>query len=302
VFVFQDVDNAFPDESGFLAGVIKCIENTKIPIIVTSHREYEESEVIKRLQKKNLKVKNIQRIANDISAIKIKIRLHLIIIFEWIIKKNLQKYVAKDRRTKNKKNINFKIDWLKLAKAKIFNSKEINIQQNYISQLLKAFNFNLNKSLALISLYELEEIFKSIDLNNNSCAKFWKRKDVLYNENIFSTSNPNLKLWTLLFSNILDECISHSQVKKEEIDNEDLDSKEDSSSFQNQLFNQELTLEKYADFLDIQSELDSFHGRQFEKEEDISTRNICDINLMSGSAFQTPENQKALDEFWFGMK
>ena len=80
--MFQDVDNPFPDESGFLTGVIKCIENTKIPIIVTSHKEYEESEVINRLQKRNLKVKNIQRIANDISAIKMKIRLHLIIVFE----------------------------------------------------------------------------------------------------------------------------------------------------------------------------------------------------------------------------
>ena len=98
----------------------------------------------------------------------------------------------------------------------------------------------------------------------------------------------------MIFSNTLDEYIRLDQVKKEEINDVKLSSRDAS---QNELSNEELTLEKYTDFMGIQSELDSFHGRQFAKEEDISTRNICDLNLLSDSAFQSPENQKALDEF-----
>lgn len=40
--MFEDVDNVFPDELGFYKGVIKCIEKSKVPIVLTSHKNYED--------------------------------------------------------------------------------------------------------------------------------------------------------------------------------------------------------------------------------------------------------------------
>jgi hypothetical protein len=96
VLVFEDIDSVFPEEAGFHSGIIKCLENSKVPIILTSHRDYEESEVIKRCNKKGIKIKNVKVSKNEVLAMKTKIRLHIIILFENIIDSYIQDYLKQN--------------------------------------------------------------------------------------------------------------------------------------------------------------------------------------------------------------
>jgi hypothetical protein len=82
VLVFEDIDSVFADEAGFSSGVVRCLESSKIPIILTSHKHFKDSEITKRCEKKQFNIKNIEVTKNDVSAMKVKIRMHIIILFE----------------------------------------------------------------------------------------------------------------------------------------------------------------------------------------------------------------------------
>ncbi|CAI2385345.1 unnamed protein product [Moneuplotes crassus] len=292
--VFQDVDNAFPDEIGFLAGVIKCIEHSKIPIFITSHCKFHDCEIIKRCDKKGLKIKNIKMVKDHIPATKIAIRFHLIILFEVFIKKSLTDYLDKHGIEGEKKDINFDIDCLKLYEGGIFHIDFLKNHQEYILQLLQKHKFDLKRSLALVDLHTFQKACESLDLQNDSIFEYCSRKDLFWNNSLYSTSTPARQLCTLYFQNTLDQVISHSDGDAVATD---------TSKGSPEVKQQEAcsdSLENYAKFLQDQAELDFFHGRQSLKEENISTRNICDANLTQIGVSQGCENDLLLEEFWLG--
>ena len=143
VLVFEDIDNVFSDEAGFYSAVVKCLENSKVPIILTSHKHYEESEIIKRSMHRGLKVKHINRFKCDSAAIKLQIRTHIIVLFECIINKYVTKLLEKYRENEETE-IPLDLNELEIEEQELTPEK-LTINHSYIKALLKHMEFDMNR-------------------------------------------------------------------------------------------------------------------------------------------------------------
>ncbi|CAI2384194.1 unnamed protein product [Moneuplotes crassus] len=294
--VFQDVDNPFPDEIGFSSGVLKCIEHSKIPIFITSNKKFDDCEIVKRCTKKGLKIKNVKMFRNCESATKITIRFHLITLFECFIKDSLQKYLDKHGTVRGDQDILFNPDCLKVEQIEALSQESLKQQKKYIEKLLKFYQFNMEKALTLVSLQNFESICKTIDDKEASIIKYSERKDLFWNDILFSDSRPGPQLCQQYFENTLDQIIESTQMEVKPLDTSEEDfttdkKKDDDISH----------LQNYSNFLQDQAHLDFFHGRQEDKEEDISTRNVCDVNFTKLRAEPNLKDGFLLEEFLLGI-
>lgn len=297
VLVFDDVDSIFPDEAGFSSGVIKCLENSKVPIILTSHKKFDDSDIIFRWNKKSIKVKNIEVAKNDISAMKIKIRLHIIILFECIIDKFVQEFFTRDAWNTETENI-LDLDILAISEDDL-QSDGISSHYTYITWLLKHMNFDIKKILAMIDMYSWEEITASIDLNKATPLILTNRSDLLFRNQLFHTSNPNIKLMTEIFNNVLPDIENLTSVKREECSSTEEESKpENSTQTPTKNINEFSMLEDYQKYIENLSEFCYLSSKQQQYTENIKTRNICDLNLTKMEDVNKTTLGRVLDDFF----
>lgn len=290
VLIFEDIDTVFPDEKGFYSGVMKCIENSKVPIILTSHLPFKNWEIIKKWEKKGIKIKEIKRNKTHISALKIKIRLHLIILFEWVINKYMKEYFELDKENLEKENY-LDIDNLGAWDEELI-YEEFWSQYSYISALLKQMNFNLLKILSLLSMQSWENIINSINNWKYKPFLITKRNDILFQQQLFSTSNPNITLENEIFNSILPDIESSSNCMKDQGSSTDSATKTEANDFD--------TLHYYQQFISNMSEFCYLQTKQLNYEENTTSKNIFDIDLTNVNEINKPENSNVIDEYFVG--
>lgn len=301
VLVFQDVDSVLPDEAGFYSGLIKCIENSKVPIIMTSHKPFESSEIISRCNKKLLKIKNILVSKSDTSAMKIKIRLHIIILFECIINKHMNEFFANNRED-TETEIKLDLDSLGISEDDL-NSEEISSLYPYLTTLLKQSKFNITKWLSLLDVYTWETVTHSIDQYASGSRLLPKRNDLLFKQELYASSNPNMKLGYELFMNVLPELEYQGPCKKEEWSSTEGDSRNDTTLHTpTKNIWESNTIEAYQKYIENLSHFYAFNQAHQNFEENVKTRNICDVNINNLESSQVSSTGDILDEFFLGPK
>lgn len=298
VLVFEDIDSVFPEEAGFHSGVIKCLENSKVPIIMTSHRSFDESEVIKRWEKKKLKIKNVKVSKSDVLAMKTKIRLHIIILFESIIDDFIKDYFkesANEGQVPNKIGLEDLSVW-----DDALSMEELESQYGNVSRLLKLMKYDIRKILALLNIYTWEDILNSIALFECPPINISNRRDMLFNEKLFENSNPNLKLSNEVFERILPDLMNHSLRKEELISSEDDSKAETWSQTPSKNFPENLSLEQYCSFVNNLSDFCSYDYQKIKYQEDIQSQNIFDVNITKMEDYHKYNHGNALDEYFLG--
>lgn len=298
VLVFEDIDSVFPEEAGFHSGVIKCLENSKVPIILTSHRDYEESEVIKRCSKKGIKIKSVKVSKNDVLAMKTKIRLHIIILFESIIDDYIKDYF------KNNINEGQVPNKLELEDLSVWDDavsmEELESQYLNVSQILKLMKNDIRKILALLNIYTWENILNSIAWFECLPINISNRRDILFNEKLFESSNPNLKLSNEIFERILPDLMKIGSKKEELINSEDDSKAETWSQTPSKHFQENSSLEQYCSFVNNLSDFCSYDYQKIKYQEDIQTQNIFDVNITKMEDYHKYNHGNALDEYFLG--
>jgi len=299
VLVFEDIDSVFADEAGFSSGVVRCLESSKIPIILTSHKHFKDSEITKRCEKKQFNIKNIEVTKNDVSAMKVKIRMHIIILFEWIINKHVKEYLQANENDDSRGN-EFNLEALPIWDEEL-SYDQISNHYTYITILLKYMNFNLKKILALIGTYSWEDITASIDSSKLSPLKFTSRKDILFTDELFSTHNPGLTMTTNIFSKILPDICQNDKSKKHEWSSTEESSKVESwTASPSKLVDENDCLEAYQTYIQNLSDFCHVQTRQEEFHENIKSKNIWDVNITKIEDCHKNGMREVVDEFFMG--
>ena len=299
VLIFEDIDNIFQDEKGFYTGVIKWIENSKVPIILTSHLPFKNCEVIKKWEKKGIKIMEIKRKKDSKSALKVKIRLHIIILFEWFIDKYMKEFFESDKENKEKE-ILIDLENIEIGEDD-FSYEEIFSQYSYITTLLKQMNFNFWKILSLLSMHSWDNIVNSIDFFNFKPDIMTKRQDILFQQQLFATSNPNQTFANAIFNSVLPDIESKPIWIREHGSSTDSTSKTDQNSFTpTKEDNDYKLLSKYQKFICNMSEFCYLTTKQLNYEESSNSKNIFDVDLTNKVDINKPENQNIIDEFFIG--
>jgi hypothetical protein len=155
--IFQDIDAIFSGESGCTNGIVKCIENSRIPVILTSHQTFENSEVVKKCLKRGIKIKQVDRKMSDVYAMKVKIRFHAILIFEELLGKMASDHLdTLDSQDEGEINLS-KIQWEALV-----TDQKLTEEYPYVTMFLKLVEFDLAKALGYLGVYGWQAILESL--------------------------------------------------------------------------------------------------------------------------------------------
>ena len=157
--------------------------------------------------------------------------------------KNLQKLEGEE-------DIQLELKDFGLDNLNYYSKDKVEEQYKHVSYLLKIFQLNINKCLSTISAYNWNKIVEYIKKNEEEMIKQCERNDLIFNENMFKNSNPNINLSNQVFHSTLQSFIETGEqevrTKEEIVPNIKKENEEDNS------------LESYTKFIMNQSELDYF--------------------------------------------
>lgn len=178
---------------------------------------------------------------------------------------------------------------------------EIFSQYSYITALLKQMNFNLSKVLSLLSMQSWENIINSIENSKYKPYLITKRNDVLFQQQLFSTSNPSITLTNEIFNSILPDFESSSSCIRDHGSSTDSTSKnEANSTIQVKQTNDFDALQDYQQFISNMSEFCYLKTKQLNYEESITSKNIFDVDLTKSNEISKLENSNVIDEYFIG--
>lgn len=191
---------------------------------------------------------------------KIKIRLHIIILFECIVDKYVQEFLKSDAGNTKTGNI-FDLNTLEISDD--LQSDKISSHYTYITTLLRQMDFDIKKILALINRYSWEVITKSVDEDKESLTDLSTRSDLLFEHQLFKTDSPNIKLSDELFNKVLPDIENTTNSKKDECSSTEEDSKLDNSTqTPTKNISEFEMLEKYQKYVENLSEFCYQNSRQ----------------------------------------
>lgn len=301
VLLFEDIDSVFPDEVGFYSGLVRCLENSKVPIIMTSHKSYEDSEIIRRCEKKGIRIKHIKTSKDHRAALKLKIRLHIIVLFECLIDKYMKEYVENDKEN-TQTEIDIDLDQVPIDVEEL-SHEEITNQYAHITTLLEYMDFDLKKVLSLLGAYKWDDVLASLNAYNMSPSTMPSRNDILFKDQIFSSTNPNLKLTYDIFNEVLtdlEKIDAKGAEPKQESEDEGKVGTQSQTPIKDDEFPQ--SLEAYQKFIENVSDFCYLKTKQTKYEENIKSKNICDVNITKMDDYQKHEISEVMDEFFLGTK
>lgn len=294
VIFLEDIDNIFPDEAGFHTAVTKWIEGSKVPIIMCSHKSFAESEVIKRWEKKGMQIKEIARDHTEMSALKLLVRLHIIVTFEFMINAKMQEYFE-TQKDNDEKNNELPVDVINFSSE--FQEQIIEKYHQTLSILMQKFDYNLKKVLSMLS-------FHHWDLVDTDLEHFWlppwiktSRDNLLIHEDLlFSSDHPNEKLTNVMFDEVLVENVNWTA----EIENDDsmtTKSSPEHNPLQYMKTDESNSLEKYTEYISNLSEFWSLEQRMHNFTESITSKNIWDINIWTTVDKERTQSIDAIDDY-----
>jgi hypothetical protein len=302
VYILQDVDTVLPDEVGFYNGVLKIMDGAQIPIILTSHKSFKQSEVVKRAEKKKINIKNIEITKSEISALKIKIRLHIIILFECIIGKYINDFMqGNDVAEDSSENL---LDLDKIPNwDQDLHIEEISSQYKYITRLLRHMDFNFKKALCFIRTNPWKSLMESIDLGKKPANWIPNREDWLFNRILFETSNPKFMITQEMFDKVLEEIELSFNTRKEDwaTSTEESSKGEQNSPGNEKMLDDGTALEEYTKYIKNMSEFTALQCKQMNFQEDMGTKNICDVDISSIEGISKDGCSEVVNDFWFGI-
>ena len=295
IMYIQDVDNVFQDESGFVTGITKVIQGSRVPIIITSHKSYEESQVIKRCNKKGLQIASLVRHPFIDSSFKITLRLHIILIFEYLVQNVMKEYFVEERDNLIK---GIDVDLKDLDFSDCIGKQELAQAYPNVSMLAKKCRYDLKNILSILSVNDWEKVESAIDTMSLPPVTKLNQNCVILDQILFRTSNPNQKLTSIMFEETLDDIIKACKLNNTPSKSNDETKPESEDNSQDDEFK---ALESYAAYANNLSDFCMYETQQHKFEETMTSKNICNvdiINLPNGnSKVNMPE---VLDEFFLG--